>query len=259
MATITANPTDEEDVAKHHRTTTKNMSCSVNDVEIGRRSRRQQQQHRQHLAATLETPLGVTLRGKYQIRAAVQAVAFVALMAVYGAMYVYSGGGGSWRSTNHHHPNDGTLEDRDNNNDNSHDDSQRFLQEETTTDSTWASPTPVPCSTIETVEPGWLAVFYSLGILYMFLALAIACDEFFVPALEAISGPRRLNLSMDVAGATLMAAGTWWSLLSIRPQQQTYSRFSLRSFVSHYYQYCFSCVLRRIGTGTLHFAHWNFS
>lgn len=41
----------------------------------------------------------------------------------------------------------------------------------------------------------------------MFLALAIACDEFFVPALEEMSSERRLNLSMDVAGATLMAAG----------------------------------------------------
>jgi sodium/potassium/calcium exchanger 2 len=41
----------------------------------------------------------------------------------------------------------------------------------------------------------------------MFLALAIVCDEFFVPALEEISSDHHLNLSMDVAGATLMAAG----------------------------------------------------
>jgi sodium/potassium/calcium exchanger 2 len=46
-----------------------------------------------------------------------------------------------------------------------------------------------------------------LGILYMFLALAIVCDEFFVPALEEIASPRHMNISMDVAGATLMAAG----------------------------------------------------
>ena len=60
---------------------------------------------------------------------------------------------------------------------------------------------------LDKAEPGWLCVFYALGVLYMFLALAIACDEFFVPALEEMSSKRQLNLSMDVAGATLMAAG----------------------------------------------------
>ncbi len=37
-------------------------------------------------------------------------------------------------------------------------------------------------------------------------AIAIICDDFFVPSLEAIS--ERLNLSEDVAGATFMAAGS---------------------------------------------------
>ena len=41
----------------------------------------------------------------------------------------------------------------------------------------------------------------------MFLAIAICCDEFFVPALEEMSSERHLHLSTDVAGATLMAAG----------------------------------------------------
>ena len=41
----------------------------------------------------------------------------------------------------------------------------------------------------------------------MFLALAIVCDEFFVSALEVIASEKYMNLSMDVAGATLMAAG----------------------------------------------------
>ena len=50
-------------------------------------------------------------------------------------------------------------------------------------------------------------VLYVAGVLYMFVAIAIACDEFFVPALEEIAGENYLNLSMDVAGATLMAAG----------------------------------------------------
>ena len=40
----------------------------------------------------------------------------------------------------------------------------------------------------------------------MFLALAIVCDDFFVPALEAIS--KKLQLNADVAGATFMAIGS---------------------------------------------------
>ncbi|KAL7538612.1 hypothetical protein ACHAWF_006151 [Thalassiosira exigua] len=63
------------------------------------------------------------------------------------------------------------------------------------------------CPEVETADPSWLAVFYAVGVLYMFLALAIVCDEFFVPALEEMSSDHHLNLSMDVAGATLMAAG----------------------------------------------------
>jgi K+-dependent Na+/Ca+ exchanger-like protein len=47
----------------------------------------------------------------------------------------------------------------------------------------------------------------AIGVLYMFVAIAIVCDEFFVPALEEIASDNYLNLSMDVAGATLMAAG----------------------------------------------------
>ena len=63
------------------------------------------------------------------------------------------------------------------------------------------------CDDIDKADPKWLSVFLALGVLYMFLALAIVCDEFFVPALEEMASSRRLNLSMDVAGATLMAAG----------------------------------------------------
>ena len=37
-------------------------------------------------------------------------------------------------------------------------------------------------------------------------ALAIVCDDFFVPSLELIS--EKLQLSEDVAGATFMAAGS---------------------------------------------------
>lgn len=44
-----------------------------------------------------------------------------------------------------------------------------------------------------------------LGLVYMFVALAIVCDEFFVPALDVIT--IKLDISEDVAGATFMAAG----------------------------------------------------
>ncbi|XP_019728886.1 sodium/potassium/calcium exchanger 3 isoform X2 [Hippocampus comes] len=42
--------------------------------------------------------------------------------------------------------------------------------------------------------------------IYMFYALAIVCDDYFVPSLEKIS--ENLQLSEDVAGATFMAAGS---------------------------------------------------
>lgn len=53
----------------------------------------------------------------------------------------------------------------------------------------------------------WMIVFLIPAILYTFLALAIICDEYFVPALEVICDEDNLNLSDDVAGATFMAAG----------------------------------------------------
>jgi len=46
---------------------------------------------------------------------------------------------------------------------------------------------------------------YFMGVCYMFIALAIVCDEFFVPALEVIV--EKLDITPDVAGATFMAAG----------------------------------------------------
>lgn len=48
-------------------------------------------------------------------------------------------------------------------------------------------------------------VLHTAGMIYMFVALAIVCDEFFVPALEVIT--EKLDLTQDVAGATFMAAG----------------------------------------------------
>lgn len=48
-------------------------------------------------------------------------------------------------------------------------------------------------------------ILHTTGMIYMFIALAIVCDEFFVPALEVITD--KLKLTEDVAGATFMAAG----------------------------------------------------
>ncbi|XP_057710962.1 sodium/potassium/calcium exchanger 2-like isoform X3 [Corythoichthys intestinalis] len=48
-------------------------------------------------------------------------------------------------------------------------------------------------------------VLHMFGMIYMFIALAIVCDEFFVPALTVIT--EKLGISDDVAGATFMAAG----------------------------------------------------
>jgi len=48
--------------------------------------------------------------------------------------------------------------------------------------------------------------FEGLYLLLSLAAIAIICDDFFVPSLEAIS--EKLDLSEDVAGATFMAAGS---------------------------------------------------
>lgn len=51
----------------------------------------------------------------------------------------------------------------------------------------------------------WQLVLYFLGVFYMFIALAIVCDEFFVPSLEYFCD--EYDISADIAGATFMAAG----------------------------------------------------
>ncbi|KFW69964.1 Sodium/potassium/calcium exchanger 2 [Pygoscelis adeliae] len=48
-------------------------------------------------------------------------------------------------------------------------------------------------------------MLHVIGMIYMFIALAIVCDEFFVPSLTVIT--EKLSISDDVAGATFMAAG----------------------------------------------------
>ncbi|XP_033950039.1 sodium/potassium/calcium exchanger 2-like [Pseudochaenichthys georgianus] len=63
---------------------------------------------------------------------------------------------------------------------------------------------PTDYFSVEDRRQGYVA-FHMFGMLYMFIALAIVCDEFFVPALTVIT--EKLQISDDVAGATFMAAG----------------------------------------------------
>ncbi|XP_064110829.1 probable sodium/potassium/calcium exchanger CG1090 isoform X2 [Macrobrachium nipponense] len=64
---------------------------------------------------------------------------------------------------------------------------------------------PHPLMGPETRKSGGLIV-HIIVTTYMFLAIAIVCDEYFVPSLEMICD--YLNLREDVAGATFMAAGS---------------------------------------------------
>jgi len=46
---------------------------------------------------------------------------------------------------------------------------------------------------------------YGIAVFWMFIGMAVVCDEYFVPALEVMA--EEMGISEDVAGATLMAAG----------------------------------------------------
>ncbi|NXA79940.1 NCKX1 protein, partial [Thryothorus ludovicianus] len=63
---------------------------------------------------------------------------------------------------------------------------------------------PQDLFTVEERRQGWV-VLHIFGMMYVFVALAIVCDEYFVPALGVIT--EKLQISEDVAGATFMAAG----------------------------------------------------
>ncbi|XP_054631184.1 sodium/potassium/calcium exchanger 1-like isoform X2 [Dunckerocampus dactyliophorus] len=63
---------------------------------------------------------------------------------------------------------------------------------------------PEDLFSVEERRQGWV-VLHIIGMMYMFVSLAIVCDEFFVPALGVIID--KLAISDDVAGATFMAAG----------------------------------------------------
>ncbi|XP_052008340.1 sodium/potassium/calcium exchanger 1-like isoform X2 [Xyrauchen texanus] len=63
---------------------------------------------------------------------------------------------------------------------------------------------PEDIFSIEDRRKGWVSL-HIFGMIYMFVSLAIVCDEFFVPTLGVITA--KLEISDDVAGATFMAAG----------------------------------------------------
>ncbi|XP_023672305.1 sodium/potassium/calcium exchanger 1 isoform X2 [Paramormyrops kingsleyae] len=63
---------------------------------------------------------------------------------------------------------------------------------------------PEDLFSVDQRRQGWV-VLHLFGMIYMFVSLAIVCDEFFVPALGVITD--KLEISDDVAGATFMAAG----------------------------------------------------
>ena len=64
---------------------------------------------------------------------------------------------------------------------------------------------PEPLMDKKARQYGGLIIHIAVAI-YMFIGLAVVCDDYFVPALDRISNV--LNLPPDVAGATFMAAGS---------------------------------------------------
>ncbi|KAI4496188.1 hypothetical protein M0802_008055 [Mischocyttarus mexicanus] len=54
-------------------------------------------------------------------------------------------------------------------------------------------------------QSGFIAIHFAIAI-YLFLLLAIVCDDFFVPSIKKIC--EKMKLSEDVAGATIMAAAS---------------------------------------------------
>uniref|UniRef100_A0A8C6TKR3 Sodium/potassium/calcium exchanger 5 n=1 Tax=Neogobius melanostomus TaxID=47308 RepID=A0A8C6TKR3_9GOBI len=82
---------------------------------------------------------------------------------------------------------------------------RRALENETECISPQSSEFPDGFFTVQERKDGGLVIYFMI-IFYMLLAVAIVCDDYFLPSLEVIS--ERLGLSQDVAGATFMAAGS---------------------------------------------------
>ena len=181
------------------------------------------------LPTTVATPHGIYKR-KYHLRALFQSIAFIALLGGYHMYNKLQGPAGGLDPTSRQQEQHSHLKVEQHRRlsmanaaeegdigaaslewehelgthadllmDNFDYDNGRHLQENVTIRKT--------CDELEIAEPGWWTAFYAIGVLYMFLAIAIVCDEFFVEALEEISSERHMNIDKDVAGATLMAAG----------------------------------------------------
>ncbi|XP_058485282.1 sodium/potassium/calcium exchanger 5 [Solea solea] len=82
---------------------------------------------------------------------------------------------------------------------------RRALENESECISPQSSEFPEAFFTLQERKDGGLVIHFLL-IFFMLLAVAIVCDDYFLPSLEVIS--ERLGLSQDVAGATFMAAGS---------------------------------------------------
>jgi len=126
-----------------------------------------------------------THRHKYAIRAGFRVVTFLALLAVFSVYNYFQAENASDVDTfpgRRLSATDGEIYDG-----NTQDRSLALFQEE--------------------ADPKVYLVLYIALVLYLFLAIAIVCDEFFVPALEIMVDENHLNMSRDIAGATLMAAG----------------------------------------------------
>ncbi|XP_077568719.1 sodium/potassium/calcium exchanger 5 [Stigmatopora nigra] len=82
---------------------------------------------------------------------------------------------------------------------------RRALENETECIAPQSSEFPDGFFSVQERKDGGLVIYFMI-IFYMLLAVAIICDDYFLPSLEVIS--ERLGLSQDVAGATFMAAGS---------------------------------------------------
>ena len=83
----------------------------------------------------------------------------------------------------------------------------RYLAENTTSN----EPTPCNCKdilngTFDREHPELALGVYIVGILMVFIGIAVVCDDYFCVSLEVIS--EKLELTPAVAGATFMAAGS---------------------------------------------------
>mmetsp|Transcript_22616 Transcript_22616/g.51826 ORF Transcript_22616/g.51826 Transcript_22616/m.51826 type:complete len:698 (-) Transcript_22616:226-2319(-) len=128
-------------------------------------------------------------RHKNKLRAVFRSISFVGLVTIYWAF------GDTFRGDEHVFSN-GDLD---------HTHRRLGVQIDASLSGLEGSAVVDDCVTV--ANPIWHLAPLIFGVLYMFVSLAIVCDEFFVPALEEMAGPKHLNLSLDIAGATLMAAG----------------------------------------------------